>query len=322
MTAIALYTYGLGPPVPGNDCLRALRHVARVRAVTLGPGALFHDDAFADCLRQIRWYIVVDMQLICDFLDRSLSLEDGIEDTLKLLRLIEQAGLYQPVWWGPEWYALWADETAFRMAVAQQNTSQAAGLDGHYQLSIGAGAYDPNGVSQLTLSRHWSDAEKPVLLPNLSMSVNKPHAELGTDFSYFETLLDVVLSWRTPLHITWAWPHYRQQLQPLGSARRGVGWMGWLPFEIAPEDVPEAEIVRPKGSGTFVAAQRNFWFSNGAQADVSAIGRAQALDMSLNRLGVCPLQRNCAAEHGHRVEGAFLVRDWALEPLKATQKDG
>lgn len=215
------------------------------------------------------------------------TLEEGLGAALRLLRVLEGAGLYEPLWWGPDGKELWTDEDAFRDA-ARQQVSDEFHIENHFQLSVGSGTYEPNKVSQTYMDFSWSNAKQRKMLDFLTIDINRPHHRLGTDFALFESILDVVLDWRQPVHMSWVWSHYRMELQPIDTARRPVGWIGWVPFQIAPADLPEAEIVKPKGHGTFVASQRAFWFSKGDQADPHAIERAQAMDMALNRLGVLP----------------------------------
>ncbi len=66
--------------------------------------------------------------------------------------------------------------------------------------------------------------------------------------------------------------------------------MGWLPFALTPDDVPEAEIVRPMNDGTLIVTQSQFWQAWEAHPEYSraAIERAQEVEIRLNLLGVLP----------------------------------
>lgn len=120
------------------------------------------------------------------------------------------------------------------------------------------------------------------------LDLREPHPVHGLDISLFVETIDTVIAWKRPQHVSMAPPDYRMDLQPLDRSRRGIGWLGWIPFEVPAEDVPEAAIVRPMRGGTFLASQRDWWFAAGPRRDEAAIARAQALDLRLNDLGLLP----------------------------------
>lgn len=89
----------------------------------------------------------------------------------------------------------------------------------------------------------------------------------------------------TPVqHISLTEDIYRIELSPLGKRRRGIGWAGWVPFELMDDQVPAAEVIEPLAGGTFVANQINHW----DVSNTDAVKRAQALELQLNDLGVLP----------------------------------
>jgi hypothetical protein len=127
---------------------------------------------------------------------------------------------------------------------------------------------------------HW--------LTQVIIDIGYPHPVHGLDISLFVETFDAVIAWKRPQHASMAPPDYRMDLQPLDRQRRGIGWLGWIPFEVSAGDVPEAAVVRPMRWGTFLASQRDWWFAAGPRKDEAAIARAQALDLRLNYLGLLP----------------------------------
>ncbi len=79
-------------------------------------------------------------------------------------------------------------------------------------------------------------------------------------------------------------PDWYLDFAPIDVQRIGLGWMGWLPFKLTKEDVPEAEIVHEMHEGTLVVSQ----MKAPEYGDERAIERMQDVEIRLNLLDVLP----------------------------------
>lgn len=122
----------------------------------------------------------------------------------------------------------------------------------------------------------------------VTIDFTKPHAVEGHKIDLFIETIDSVITWKRPQHVRCGPGMYFLNDHPLDKARSGIGWLGWLPFDLSPAEVPEAAILLPMQGGTFVASQRDWWVAAGPDRDTAAVHRAQALELRLNVLGVLP----------------------------------
>jgi hypothetical protein len=128
------------------------------------------------------------------------------------------------------------------------------------------------------------DVTLTVLVGNFMRS----HPRYGYSIDHFVETIDTVITWQRPQHVRCGPSMYFLNDHPLDKARSGVGWLGWVPFDLQPSEVPEAAILLPMQGGTFLASQRDWWIAAGPDRDVAAVQRAQALELRLNVLGVLP----------------------------------
>lgn len=208
----------------------------------------------------------------------------GAEGFLDLLGRLERLRFFDMGWTSLD-TRLWDQREAFLDVHERWNLER----DPESQtLSIGAVSTEAaeGKWAYYHVEHRWGGA---ILWPTqLIIDIGYPHPVHGLDISLFVETIDAVVAWKRPQHASMAPSTYRMDLQPLDRARRGIGWLGWIPFEVSATDVPEAAIVRPMRGGTFLASQRDWWFAAGPRKDEAAIARAQALDLRLNYLGLLP----------------------------------
>ncbi|MEJ6404610.1 hypothetical protein [Yoonia sp. 2307UL14-13] len=125
----------------------------------------------------------------------------------------------------------------------------------------------------------------------LNGEIRRPHPTHGLQLNHLIGLVDAVTTWKRPQHLAFGSVSYLVHFHPLARNRVGIRWIGWLPFDLSPSDVPEAEIVRPMNGGTLVITQSDFWQPMQGHPNYSkeAIDRAQEVEVRLNLLGVLPI---------------------------------
>ncbi|MDF3606771.1 Imm52 family immunity protein [Paracoccus sp. DMF-8] len=137
----------------------------------------------------------------------------------------------------------------------------------------------------------WWDSDSGVQQPTmLSGEIYKSRPAIKIDAQSGADLLDIITRWRRPHHIRFGPMHYYMDQHPLDRSREGIGWMGWVPFSLAPAEVPEAEIVQPMNGGTLIVPQSTLWQAVEGHPSYSKEGieRAQEVEIRLNILGVIP----------------------------------
>jgi hypothetical protein len=209
--------------------------------------------------------------------------DNGSRDFLLLLGLAQKLPIYQgaydSVFGGP-----FDGSTNFLDGFQAENlTGPLAGK----MFDIHAGAPD-DGRPRITFEYIWGE---PSLTPTyLSVDFTNPDPvpPLLRDLDRYLETIDTVISWKRPQHLRCGPPMYFLNDHPLDKARSGIGWLGWVPFDLSASQVPEAAIILPLHGGTFLASQRDWWSAYGPQRDEAAVHRAQALELRLNHLGVLP----------------------------------
>jgi hypothetical protein len=223
------------------------------------------------------------MQLASYFPSDSSGFDHGAQDFLQLLRLAQALPIYQGAY-----DSFFGDpfdgSTRFLDGFRNENLTRSLA---NRMFDIHAGAPD-DGRPRITFAYIWGE-------PNLTLSYllvdftnrDPMPAQLRDIDRYIETI-DTIITWKRPQHLRCGPPLYFVNDHPLDKARSGIGWLGWVPFDISPSEVPEAAIVLPMHGGTFLASQRDWWIAAGPQRDEAAVQRAQALELRLNVLGVLP----------------------------------
>ncbi|WP_299191077.1 Imm52 family immunity protein [uncultured Litoreibacter sp.] len=118
----------------------------------------------------------------------------------------------------------------------------------------------------------------------LALEFYAPHPNYGIDAAMVLEVIDKIIAWRRPQHVAARPAAYHRDHHPLDRQREQLGWVGWVPFEIGVEDIPEAAALQLMHGGTGVIGQHAFWRAD----DATAVANAQALDLRLNSLGVLP----------------------------------
>lgn len=219
----------------------------------------------------------------------SAGFDEGMKAFLELLLELSRLRLFYEGWKFAE-LIIGDDPSGFIERTRQQNFEKdSSALDRKDLTVFSASAYnEPSSNSGIlcALTHRWGRSDTFVM--NLLLEFRGPHPTYGTDISLFRETIAAVIAWQRPQHVSMAWPVYRDEHHPLDKQRSGIGWLGWVPFDLAPSQVPEAAVCEPMAGGTFLASQLGFWFAAGPNKDADAIARAQALDLRLNALGVLP----------------------------------
>jgi hypothetical protein len=118
----------------------------------------------------------------------------------------------------------------------------------------------------------------------LMIDFTAPHPRHGLTEPLLAEIVQAIVGWRRPMHLSIMPTAYRRDHWPVDRLREAVGWIGWLPFALPAGSLPEAHRQVSMAGGTYVAGQPELW----SAADGAAVVRAQALDLALNSLGVLP----------------------------------
>ncbi|MFT6451729.1 MAG: hypothetical protein ACJA06_001215 [Halocynthiibacter sp.] len=213
------------------------------------------------------------------------SYEDGAHDFLRLLKMIEHLPICN-LGWTMGGFRLWEQQEEF----LEDDISLAKTLD-YADESGSIGIVDD-------VKRLFEDEK---LYYSFQYSWGLYATSLSGDFRHFRpdynftaehmiALVEAITRWKRPQHLEFGPFDYFQDFHPLDRARRGIRWIGWVPFALNPSDVPEAERVQQMNGGTLIATQMDFWqvFEHHPLYSKEAIERAQEVELRLNLLGVLP----------------------------------
>ena len=221
----------------------------------------------------------MDIELIADTVPVDVPFEEGAARMTTLLRALQRLPVFSEGWRGLDGQWLADGEDAF-IAAARD----ALGEDG-----LEIGMYSLVADSGLHPRADGVRAEKYLFSSQFGRAQVLPtHVRLGfradlVSLTLIHEVMAVLLDWDRIQHMAVCDPYYAHMDSPLDPRRRGLGWAGWLPFSVTPEQVPEAAVVQPMGHGTFLASVAEWDAEDG-----SSIPRAQNLELRLNALGVLP----------------------------------
>ncbi|MGL4320366.1 MAG: hypothetical protein ACRCS3_05835 [Paracoccaceae bacterium] len=223
------------------------------------------------------------MQLASYFPSETNGFDEGAKDFLQLLRKAQTLPIYQGAY-----DSFFGDpfDKSNRFLDEFRAENQSSPLAGEV-FDIHAGSPD-DGRPNITFDYTWGKPSLTLTYLTIDFNNPPPFPILLRDVNRYIETVDTIISWKRPQHVRCGPAMYFLNDHPLDKARSGIGWLGWVPFDLSPADVPEAAIVLPIQGGTFVASQRDWWIAAGPQRDEAAVRRAQALELRLNVLGVLP----------------------------------
>lgn len=223
----------------------------------------------------------IDLKLAAHFTPLEYGFDEGAQDFLALLRTLEKRPGFN-LGWSIKDFRLWEDQDAY--IDDQRDKQTQIDPDGNsFFLDIIDGSYPEKVYYSLQLM--WGHVTSM-----LSVEFLRPHPRFGVQTQNLVNLIDVVTKWKRPQHLAFGPVQYLMDHHPVSRQRLGIRWMGWIPFNLTPSDVSEAELVRPMNGGTLIVTQSRFWQAHPNHRDYSkdAIQRAQTVELKLNSLGVLP----------------------------------
>jgi Immunity protein 52 len=110
----------------------------------------------------------------------------------------------------------------------------------------------------------------------------------GTGPMQYIEMIKVTTAWMRPQHLQFGPKTYLRLDHPLDVHRRGIGWIGWVPFALTAADVPEAVLVQQVNGGTIIMTWPDFWQAHPGARNDEAVRRTQDVEVRLNQLGVLP----------------------------------
>ena len=118
---------------------------------------------------------------------------------------------------------------------------------------------------------------------------------LGTGPLQYIEMIKVTTGWMRPQHLRFGPNTYLRLDHPLDVHRRGIGWIGWVPFALTAADVPEAVLVQQVNGGTIIMTWPDFWQAHPGARNEEAVRRTQDVEVRLNLLGVLPTTQDLAS---------------------------
>ena len=117
----------------------------------------------------------------------------------------------------------------------------------------------------------------------------------GTGPLQYIEMIKVTTTWMRPQHLEFGPRTYFRLDHPLDLHRRGIGWIGWVPFLLTAADVPEAVLVQQVNGGTIIMTWPDFWQAHPGARNEEAVRRTQDVEVRLNLLGVLPTTQDLAS---------------------------
>ena len=227
----------------------------------------------------------MDLRLTAQLPHHNYGFDEGAQDFFRVLRMIEKLPAFDLGWSMGDYY-LWDQKTEF-LEEAKSDSENAGYADEFSSIDINDDAVRVLGTEKVyyTFGYYWG-----IHSTRFTGEFRRPHPRYGTQAQQFINLIEVVTKWKRPQHLRFGSTFYLVNHHPLSRQHVGIGWMGWIPFDVPATDVPEAEIVRPMNNGTLIVTQSQFWLPVPGHPNYSkaAIERAQEVEIRLNLLGVLP----------------------------------
>ena len=228
----------------------------------------------------------MDLRLTAQLPHHNYGFDEGAQDFFRVLRMIEKLPGFD-LGWRRTTFRLWGDEAGY-LNNNQERIERLYPEGDHLDLYVNDNAKDIYGEAEriyYVFGYNWGSLDT-----RLIGEFRRPHPRYGIQAQQFINLIDIVTKWKRPQHLRFGSTFYLVNHHPLSRQQVGIGWMGWIPFDVPATDVPEAEIVRPMNNGTLIVTQSQFWLPVPGHPNYSkaAIERAQEVEIRLNLLGVLP----------------------------------
>lgn len=227
----------------------------------------------------------VDLNLSVVLRPQQGGFDAGASDFLSLLEQLRRLPGFHV-----DWFAQWSQDGPQLSAVTEREAYLESFRAFHAgqadQFSIWA---HERAARLYDLKYEWHNAPHADA-DRLTCEIYRLPGDRALHAAFFIDLLDIVTAWKPPLHLAFGPMIYLREHHPLDLGRLGLRWIGWVPFALAPSDIPDAEIVREMNGGTLIATQSAFWQAaeNHPHYSAEAIARAQNVELTLNSLGVLP----------------------------------
>lgn len=180
-----------------------------------------------------------------------LAYEDGAQDFFRVLRKIEKLPAFD-LGWSMADISLWEHESEFLVAAEKDNEAIGHSDEMGY-IDINDDASRKLETERVFYSFDYSWGEYDTRLKGTLRRFHPKH-DMSADICI--GLIEAVTTWKRPQHISIRPTLYLTEHHPLDRMRLGIGWMGWVPFEITPSDVPEADLVRTMNGGSLIMSIR------------------------------------------------------------------
>lgn len=225
--------------------------------------------------------IDVDLNLHAFLQPQTADLMTGARDFLRWLSDLRQIPAFN-VNWSVQWSAdgqltdVWSDTERYLAEMAAYN-ADAEGL-----FSIWA----CEARKKRTFDAMYAWGNRPRATAELDFFRADP--ALGTGPMQYIDMIKVTTAWMRPQHLEFGPKTYLRLDHPLDLLRRGIGWIGWVPFALTAADVPEAVLVQQVNGGTIIMTWPDFWQAHPGARNEDAVRRTQDVEVRLNLLGVLP----------------------------------
>lgn len=191
--------------------------------------------------------------------------------------------------WSVQWSAdgvptdLWSETDRYLAEFAANN----ADSDGFYSIW----ASDARAQRTFDAAYRWGKG----LFTTAEIDFYRADPAHGTGPLQYIEMIKVTTAWIRPQHLEFGPKNYLRLDHPLDVHRRGIGWIGWVPFMLTAADVPEAVLVQQVNGGTIIMTWPDFWQAHPGARNEDAVRRTQDVEVRLNLLGVLPTTQDLAS---------------------------
>lgn len=222
---------------------------------------------------------MIEVTIEADFRPERLGFEAGVAKAVGLLKALSAIPAFSGGWQA-QGVQLLRDEAGFVAALQAMQAGDGADAGYHFAIAENVpGITPPFFPPESYIAEVSFDSVDGYLEVKLSL------AQKVSEFQTLRGAMHVLTQWSALQHASAIPVFYAADDSPIDPVnRRGIGWVGWVPFEVTAEQLPEAQVLEAVGGGTLVASQDSYW----DVTDRAAVKRAQALELALNKLGLLP----------------------------------